>query len=335
MEIKKVENNKNNDGLSLMRKNGVQKFFALAALIILYVFFAVFGRNFFTFSSLVNILDASYYVGFMAIGATFVVITGGIDLSLGTNMMCAALLGGVAYNVWKWPIAFCLIFVIVVGTLFGLLNGVLIAKLKLPPFIATLGTMLITMGLGSIIANVTTQRYPMITDPDGWFKTVFFKTKTGFPMGAIFLVIFLVLALILLNKTKLGRYTYAIGSNEEAARLSGVKTDNWKLLIYVISGFFAGISGIIYAATYTTILPGTGNGLELSAISAVVIGGTSLSGGVGTLTGSMIGVFIMSVLKTGLMSVNLQGQWQTFFTGIVVIAAVLLDIYRTKKANSI
>lgn len=329
-----MEVSKNKTKSGIFQKNGLQKFFALAALIILYVFFAIFGQGFFSSSTLVNILDSSYYVGFMAIGATFVIITGGIDLSLGTNMMCAALLGGVAYNSWKWPIGLCLVLVIAVGTLLGTFNGIMIAKLKLPPFIATLGTMLISMGLGSIIANVTTQRYPMITDPDGWFKTVFFKTRSGFPMGAVFLVLFLVVALILLNKTKLGRYTYAIGSNEEAARLSGVKTDNWKILVYVISGFFAGLSGIIYAATYTTILPGTGNGLELLAISAVVIGGTSLSGGVGTLTGTMIGVFIMSVLKNGLMSVNLQGQWQTFFTGVVVIAAVLLDIYRTNKKNS-
>ena len=126
-----------------------------------------------------------------------------------------------------------------------------------------------------------------------------------------------------------------MGSNEEAVRLSGVKVNNWKVIVYVISGFFAGIAGIVYAAAYTTIIPGTGNGLELQAISAVVIGGTSLAGGVGSVSGTIIGVYIMSVLSNGLMSMNLQGQYQTFFTGIVVISAVLLDIYRNKKANEV
>lgn len=330
-----MENKKSNSITKFVKGNGLQKFLALGALIILYTFFSIFGQNFFSFSSLVNILDASYYIGFMAIGVTFVIITGGIDLSVGTIMMCSALLGGVAYNIWKWPIGLCLVFVIVVGTIFGLMNGILVAKLKLPPFIATLGTMMITMGFGSIIANVTTQRYPMLTDPDGWFKTAFFKTRSGFPIGAVYLLIYFVIAFVILNKTRLGRYTYAMGSNEEAVRLSGVKVDNWKLLVYTFCGFSAGIAGILYAATYTTIMPGTGNGLELLAIAGVVIGGTSLSGGVGTLTGTIIGVFIMSVLKNGLMSVNLQGQFQTFFTGIVVIGAVLLDNYRTKKANEV
>lgn len=321
--------------LNSIRSKGLQKFLSLGALVILYVLFAVFGQNFLSQATFVNILDSSYYIGFLAIGVTFVVITGGIDLSIGTVMMCSTLIGGVAYNVWKLPIAICLIIVVLCGTLFGLINGLLVAKLKLPPFIATLGVMLVSMGLGGIIANVTTQRYPTTYDPDGWFKRVFFKTADGFPMGIIFLGIFFIIALIILNKTRLGRYTFAMGSNEEAVRLSGVKVDNWKIIVYVISGFFAGLAGIVYAAAYTTIIPGTGNGLELQAISAVVIGGTSLSGGVGSLFGTVIGVYIMSVLSNGLMSMNLQGQYQTFFTGIVVICAVLLDLYRSKRANTV
>ncbi|MEK6263759.1 MAG: ABC transporter permease [Clostridium sp.] len=314
---------------------GLQRLLSLGALVILYVLFSIFGRNFLSLSTLINILDSSYYIGFLAIGVTFVIITGGIDLSIGTVMMCSTLLGGVAYNVWGWPIGLCLIFLIFCSTLFGLFNGILVAKFKLPPFIATLGTMLISMGLGSIIAKVSTQRYPTSFEADGWFKTVFFKTQSGFPTGVIFLLIFLVIAIIILNKTRLGRYTFAMGSNEEAVRLSGVRVDKWKIGVYVISGFYAGLSGIVYASAYTTIIPGTGNGLELLAIAAVVIGGTSLSGGVGSIVGTMIGVFIMSVLSNGLMSMNLQGQWQTFFTGIVVICAVLLDLYRNKKSNEV
>ena len=326
---------KENGILDNAKGKGLQKFFSLAALIILVLVFSVLGQNFFSKETFINILDSSYYIGFMAVGVTFVIITGGIDLSIGTVMMCSTLIGGVAFNVWGWPIWAALILVVVIATLFGLLNGILIAKLKLPPFIATLGTMLVSQGLGSIIAKVQTQRYPTAYEEAGWFKTVFFKTPGGFPTGIIFLIIFFVLAFVILNKTRIGRYTFAIGSNEEAVRLSGVRVDRWKIMVYVISGFFAGLAGIVYAAAYTTIIPGTGNGLELLAIAGVVIGGTSLSGGVGSVAGTMIGVYIMSVLKNGLMSMNLQGQWQTFFTGIVVICAVLLDIYRNKKSNEV
>ena len=140
---------------------------------------------------------------------------------------------------------------------------------------------------------------------------------------------------ILLSNTKLGRYTYAIGSNMEAARLSGVDVKKWQMLAYIIAGCTAGIGGISYAAIYTTILPAQGQGYELYAIAAAVIGGTSLAGGVGTIWGTIIGVFIMSVLSTGLPAMDLEAHWQTFFTGIIVIGAVLLDMYRSRKAAEV
>lgn len=323
----------NNKVLEYIKGPGLQKVIALVALGVLYLFFGIFGSNFLTSSTLISIFDSSYYTGFMVLGMTLVVITGGIDLSVGTVTVGAALIGGVAYNVWHLPIGVCLLIIILVGTLFGLLNGLLVGKLDLPPFIATLGTQFISLGFCSVIAKVQTMRYPNITDPDGWFKVVFFKTKSGFPMGAIWLTIFFIIALIMLNKTKLGRYTYAIGSNEEAVKLSGINTSNWKVAIYTLSGFFAGLAGIIYAATYSSITPQTGNGLEMYAIAACVIGGTSLSGGVGSLGGTMIGVLVINVLKNGLMSMGLPVQWQQFFIGVVVIVAVFLDIIRAKKAS--
>ena len=309
------------------------KLLAPAVLVILYLFFSVFGNNFFSFDYLVNILDSSYYIGFMAIGVTFVIITGGIDLSLGTTMMCAALLGGFAYNNLHWPMGACLAMVIVVATLFGLVNGLLIAYLNLPPFIATLGTQMMGMGFGAIVTKVQTMRYPTFGTPEGWFKNVFYKTSSGFPVGALWLAGFFVLAYIILNKTQFGRYTFAIGSNREAVRLSGVKTRPWLTAVYTFCGFCCGLAGIFYAAVYTSIIPSTGNGQELLGIAGVVIGGTSMSGGVGTLSGTLIGVFVMSVLKQGLMSMGLQSHWQTFFTGAVVIGAVLLDQYRVKRSS--
>jgi len=156
-----------------MRELGLQKFLAPAALVILYVFFCFFGRNFFAYGSLINILDASYYIGFLAIGVTFVIITGGIDLSCGTVMMCAAIIGGTAYKSWGWPMWLTLITIIIVATLFGFFNGIMISRLRLPPFIATLGTMMISKGIGSIVSNVRSATYPTRSEADGWFKSIF------------------------------------------------------------------------------------------------------------------------------------------------------------------
>ena len=311
-----------------------QALLAPLALMILYAFFAICGNKFATLYTLKSILESSYYIGFMAFGVTFVIITGGIDLSIGTVMMCSAIIGGCAFNVWKLPLWFALCLVPLTGVLFGLANGFMIAKLKLPPFIATLGTMMVSRGFGSIISNVQTQNYPGIGSENEWFKNVFLRYQ-GFPVGAIYLLVFFILAAFLLNKTRFGRYVFAIGSNEEATRLSGVNVDNWKILAYAVCGLFAGLSGIFYAATYTTCTPGTGNGEELNAIAGVVIGGTSMAGGAGTMVGTLIGVFIMSVIKMGLPSINLQQQWQIFFTGFVVIGAVLLDNLRNQAASRV
>lgn len=309
----------------------MQALLAPAALVIIYVFFAIFGKNFFSTYTLKTILESSYYIGFMAFGITFVIITGGIDLSIGTVMMASALIGGVAYKSWGFPLWAALILVPIIGALFGLGNGYMIAKLKLPPFIATLGTMLVSKGLGSIISNVQTQYYPTIGTTDGWFKEVFFR-QGQFPIGVVYLILAFVVAAFVLNKTRFGRYNYAIGSNIEATRLSGVKTEKWLIYIYGVCGLFCGLAGIFYAATYTVILPGGGGGEELNAIAAVVIGGTSMAGGSGTMLGTLIGVFIMSVLKNGLASVGLQAHYQVFFTGFVVIGAVLLDKVRSNAA---
>jgi ribose transport system permease protein len=320
---------------NFLKKIQLQRLLAFGALIILYVFFAFMGTNFVSMPTTLNILASSYFVGFLAIGVTFVIITGGIDLSIGTVMMCSALVGGELYIVHGLPLWISLIGVVCFGTICGLCNGLLITRMKLPPFIATLGMMMITMGLGSIITGVQSRTYPTIYDTDWWFRPLFIRTEGNFPSGAVHLVIYFAIAIILLNRTKLGRYIYAVGSNEEAVRLSGVKSENWKCMAYVISGFSAGIGAIFYAASYTTMIPGTGNGIELQAIAAVVIGGTSLAGGIGSLTGTVIGVFIMSTLSNGLSSMSLPAPYQTFFTGVVVIGAVLLDIYRTKKANEV
>lgn len=319
------------------KERGLKYILAPAALIILYVFFGIFGRNYFSYPTLVNIINAAFYIGFIAMGETFIIITGGIDLSVGTVMMASTLIGGVALK-HGFPMVPSLILIILVGTAFGTLNGLMVALIKMPPFIATLGTMMISMGVGSIVSNVQSATFPIRGHEGGWFKSIFlYLSPSGgmIPTGALLLLVVGVICHMMLSSTKLGRYTYAIGSNIEAARLSGVNVRKWQMMVYIISGVLAGIGGISYAAIYTTVLPAQGQGFELYAIAAAVIGGTSLAGGIGTIWGTVIGVFIMSVLATGLPSLNLQAHWQTFFTGVIVIGAVLLDMYRNKKASEV
>jgi len=319
------------------RERGLKYVLAPAALVILYVFFGIFGRNYFSYPTLVNIINAAYYIGFISMGVTFVLISGGTDLSVGTVMLASTLIGGVAMK-HGLPMLPSLLLIILVGMAFGFFNGIIISRLHLPPFIATMGTMMISMGIGSIVSNVQSATFPIRGQPGGWFKSIFLyisPTGTTIPTGAILLLLVAIVCHIILTRTKLGRYTYAIGSNIEAARLSGVNVQKWQMWVYVISGITAGIGGISYAAIYTTILPAQGQGFELYAIAAAVIGGTSMSGGVGNIWGTIIGVFIMSVLSTGLPAMNLQAHWQTFFTGIIVIGAVLLDRYRTQKAEEV
>jgi len=311
----------------------LQKLLPFAVLFILYTFFSIFGRNFFSADMALVILSVSYWIGFLAIGVTFVIITGGIELSIGTTMICSAIVGGMLFKDHGLPLWVCLIIVVLFGTCVGLINGLLVSELKLPPFIATLGMMMVTRGFSSIVTETRAKTYPSILD-GGWFSKVFLRTGR-FPTGAIWLLAYFIITFIILNRTKLGRYIFAIGSNEEAVRLSGVNVAKWKCAAYALCGLSVGLGAIFYAAYTTTINPGTGNGFEMDAIAGVIIGGTSLSGGVGSLTGTMIGVFIMSILKTGLSSMQIPAPYQLFFTGLVVIVAVKWDMYRVRKANEI
>lgn len=318
---------------------GTQKLVAILALVLLYVFFAIFGSNFFQYSTFISILDSSYYIGFMAIGVTFVIITGGIDLSIGTVCICCSLIGGTLFKAGL-PMAAVLIITIAIGLLFGLANGLMVSVMGLPAFIATLGTMMITRGLGSIVTGTASVTFPQGEAMGSWFRNIFkFKAAglpdAGIPTGFFLLIILAILMSVLLNKTRPGRYILALGSNKEAARLSGVNVVKWETLAFIISGGFAALAGISYAAVYSTLMPGTGNGFELDAIAGVVIGGTSLSGGTGSISGTLIGVFIMSVLKTGLPFVGLQPHYQLFITGFVLIGAVFADVLNRRKSAAV
>ncbi len=302
-----------------------QRVVAFLALIGLFAFFCVFGDNFATYTTFVSILDASNYIGLLAVGVTFVIITGGIDLSIGTVMVCCALISGQLIKM-GYPVGPCLILCIVLGGLFGLLNGIMVSVLGLPAFIATLGTMMMTRGLGSIVTSTSSVTFPLRRSPEGWFRDIFKMIRPDFPVGGIptgtiLLAVLAIIMGVILAKTRPGRYITSLGTR-------------WETLAYVISGLFSGLAGISYAATYSTLLPATGNGFELDAIAGAVIGGTSLSGGLGTISGTIIGVFIMSVLKTGLPFVGLQPHYQLLFTGIVLVIAVFVDVLNRKRQKT-
>ena len=214
------------------------------------------------------------------------------------------------------------------------INGIVISKMKIPPFIATLGVMYVAKGLSLIISELR----PIYFNSTPWFRDIATGSVLGavvpgfdIPNAVVILFLAAIVAGIILNKTLLGRYTFALGSNEEATRLSGVNVDRWKTAVYTLCGMFAGLGGVIMAARLNSAQPALGQGYELDAIAAVVIGGTSLAGGEGTITGTIIGAFVMSVLTNGLRSMSVPQEWQTVVTGAIIIVAVYIDIIRRRK----
>ena len=318
----------------IVKAIGLQRIVVVLAVILEAVLFSVLSPAFRQYATVVSILDYSYYITFMAIGVTFCLISGGNDLSVGTGMICYALAGGYLVQHLGAPVWVGLIVTILVGLAFGVLNGVMVAIMNLPPFIATLCTMLITRGLGSIITGGMAVSWPSRSGAGGWFRSLFKVINNGkiIPVGFIIVVLSIIIMSVVLNRTKVGRYIIAIGSNKEAARLSGVNVVKYQMLAYIISGFFAGLAGIAYAATFSSsVAPGTGAGLELDAIGGAIIGGTSMTGGQGSIIGTLLGVFVMSLLKTGLPYVGLQANWQQIITGIVLIVAIYIDVLKNKK----
>ena len=314
-------------------KSSIQQIFVFAALVAIYIFFAFAAPNFAQVSIALDIVQQSAYIGVMALGATFVIATGGIDLSAGTGMTLVAVMAGVFLSA-EWmnmPLGGGLILVILVGALIGLVNGFNISFLGLPPFIATLAMMMVARGLALIISNASTIS---IKNP-GYIWIASGQLIPGVSNAVLVFIVLAIVAGVLLNKTLLGRYALAIGSNEEATRLSGVNTKIWKTLVYVIAGVFVAFGAILYSARFGFVQPAEGVGFELNVIAAVVIGGTSLAGGRANIIGTVVGALIMETLKKGLQMMGIAQQWQLVVTGIVVLIAVFVDIVRRRRASAV
>ncbi len=308
--------------------DSVQRFMALGALVLLLAFFSIISEPFRTTDNYISILVATAVNGVLAMGVTFVIITGGIDLSVGTTMTFASVCMGIVVTTWGLPLWLGIPTALAAGTVVGLTNGFLIAKAKLPPFIATLGMLNITRGLAQVFSDVR----PIYFDATPQFYDIFMgKYVLGIPNVVFIMFGTAIIASLVLTKTSLGRYTFALGSNEEATRLSGVNVDRWKIAVYATGGLFSGLAGILIAARMTSAQPSVGMGYELDAIAAAVIGGTSLSGGEGSIVGTIIGAFIISTLTIGLSITGVQDQYKLVITGLVVIGAVWLDILRRRR----
>jgi ribose transport system permease protein len=317
-----------------MRSSAVQTLLAFGALIVMLVVFSIASPNFLAFDNIVGILLATTVNGVLALGVTFVIVSGGIDLSIGTVMTLSAVMTGVLITSWGLPVPVGILGGVMTGAAAGFANGGLIAKLKVPPFIATLGMLWVAKGLALVTADLKPIYF---TDTPSFNETamdsVLGKIVPGLEVPNLVLVLFGAagLASFALKKTILGRYTFALGSNEEATRLSGVNVNAWKIAVYAVSGLFAGLAGVLISARLDSAQPSLGLGYELEAIAAAVIGGASLSGGEGTILGTVIGAFVISILTNGLRILSVPQEWQTVVIGVIIIVAVRLDIVRRQR----
>ena len=314
-----------------------QNIIILFAMIVLVLIFCAFNPNFVDKYNIISMAQSLAPYAVMSLGVTFVIATGGIDLSIGTVCIAAAVVSGKMYTLGLIPLWVTIPIMMAIGTLFGLINGLLIAKLKIPGFIATLGTMMFSRGLSALIVSDPNIFFPSNT----WYNRAF-SNANGIPTGIIWVIGFMLICMYFMYKNKVGRYILAIGSNEEATRLSGINTERYKILAYTICGFGAGVAAIFWSAAFPTVAAATGNGMELDAIAGVYIGGTSAAGGAASVSGSVIGAALLVVIRNGLnmvlakFNLNLNSTYVTYvLTGIIVVAAVMMDVIKTKNQNKV
>lgn len=317
------------EALGTSLKERLQQFLAFASLIVIVLFFWAMSPNFLNFSNITAILFSTVVIGTLALGTTFVIITGGIDLSIGTGMALCGVISGVLIVNAGLPVVLGVLGAILFGGLIGFINGVNVALFKLPPFIATLAMMLVAQGLALVISGSAPIYF---TDDPSYSKISTGNIIPDVPNAVIILAVLAVISAVLINKTILGRYTYSIGSNEEATALSGINTRKWKIVIYTLAGLFIGMAGVLISARLGSAQPATGMGYELQAIAAVVIGGTSLTGGKGSIVGTVIGALIISVLNNGLQIMSIPQEWQNVILGCVILVAVYADMARKRAA---
>ncbi|MEF9971626.1 MAG: ribose ABC transporter permease [Oscillospiraceae bacterium] len=306
----------------------IQKFGALITLVLLVIVLSIIDKDFRSVSNLMSLLRQASVNGLIAFGMTCVILTGGIDLSVGSTLALSSLVCALMVKAGVSPIL-AILAALALGTLLGATSGLLVTKGRLQPFIATLITMTVYRGLTLILSGGRPVSGLFAAGDTSVGSAILNGIGRGEPLGIpipaiIFFVVFAIF-LFILNKTVTGRRIYAVGSNEQAARLAGVNNNRTKLLVYSISGFLAAFAGLIILSRLGSAQPTAGAGYELDAIAAVALGGTSMSGGRGKLYGTLIGVLIIAVLSNGLNILNVSSYYQDVVKGVVILLAVLSD----------
>ena len=314
-------------------KNIKQKMIILGALILIFIFFVIQNPSFASYENIMTITLATCINGILSLGVTFVILTGGIDLSIGTVMTFSAIISGTIFNKFGLPIGICIVIGLLTGALCGFLNGLAVTKMHLPPFIATMCMMMITKGLNLIVSGIK----PVYFNESKGYQSIAlgdFLGIKGFYNAIVIYFLMATIASFIYNRTILGRYAKSIGSNENATRLSGIRTDCWKISAYVICGLFAAIAGLLMSSRLNSAQPQLGAGYETEAIAATVIGGTSMSGGNASIWGSVLGAFIVSTLTNGLRSMAVATEWQTVLIGVVLALALFIDQLQNRKQKN-
>ncbi|WP_145432636.1 ABC transporter permease [Staphylococcus haemolyticus] len=299
----------------------MEKIIPFIGLILLIIVVSILNPSFLDLSNLLNLLRQISINGLIAFGMTFIILTGGIDLSVGSILALSSAFIALMITSGVDPII-ALIIGVLIGFVLGAVNGLLVTKGNMAPFIATLATMTIFRGLTLVI----TDGNPITNLGDSYLFQLFGKGYfIGIPVSAVTMIIVFVILLIILQKTTFGRHTYAIGGNEIAAKISGIKVNKIKILIYGISGLMSALAGGILTSRLNSAQPTAGTSYELDAIAAVVLGGTSLTGGKGRIVGTLIGVLIIGVLNNGLNLLGVSSFYQQVVKGVVILIAVLID----------
>lgn len=300
----------------------------IVAFLVLCVFLSVFPKtsgSFFTRQNIFNVLRQISTNLFLACGMTMVIILGGIDLSVGSIIALSGCISAGCVARYNLPLPIALLMGLLVGLLVGMFNGAVISKTTIPAFIVTLATMNIAKGL----AYVYTGGSPVRVVTKEW-QFLGAGYVGIFPTPVVILVIVLIITAIIMNKTKMGRHMYAVGGNQQAAEFSGIKVEKVKFFVHAFSGLMAGLAGIVLASRMYSGQPTAGDGAEMDAIAAVVVGGTSMAGGSGKIGGTIIGGLIIGVLNNGLNLLNVNSFWQYVVKGVVILLAVFLDYFRNK-----
>ena len=324
--MEKIKQNK------IVNKIGFNRCILILVLVLMYIVFSVLVPGFAGIARIMSVLNYVYFLGFLSLGVTFVIATGGIDFSIGPVMFCCGLISGYSMLNKGVPAPLALLLSVLIGLVFGTVNGYLVAYWTVPPFIVSMASMNIAKGVAAVYTKTQSVSWPLSTDPVyGWIRNL--VSMNGFPVGLVIFLIAAAICLVVLNNTKPGRYILCLGSNREAVRLSGVDTKKWEMLAYMICGLLVGIAAIFFVSAYTTVQPGYGDQYNNEAIAGCVMGGTSMVGGLASIGGTVISVFIISLLQEGILALGFAKDVQLIVTGLIVIVVVYLDVMARRRKN--